>query len=314
MQIIVLSMHRSGSSMVTRLINLMGAYFGPEGTSTGANDENPRGFWERKDIRKLNDEVLFSCHADWYRLSHWDTGRIPDKTLKKFNTEASRIILDMDAHRPWVAKEPRFCILFSLWRRLLEVPVCVHVYRSPLEVARSLKTRNGFPLPFGIALWEYYVLSALKSSRRLPRILVSHEALMTEPVNTTRKLYNQLLDFGVQGLRMPSEREISAFIDPGLWREKQDPERREKDLLTSFQQQLTEAYESGTIFRFFPLPDIDPQTIRILKRHEQEAELKKKYKITPADLSEDMDMSVALHLEIIRRQQQKMKDLLETSP
>ena len=32
MQIIVLGMHRSGTSLVTRLINMMGAYFGPEGS------------------------------------------------------------------------------------------------------------------------------------------------------------------------------------------------------------------------------------------------------------------------------------------
>jgi hypothetical protein len=39
-------MHRSGTSMVARLLNMMGAYFGAEGISTGANRENPKGFWE----------------------------------------------------------------------------------------------------------------------------------------------------------------------------------------------------------------------------------------------------------------------------
>ena len=55
MQLIVLGMHRSGTSVLARLLNLMGAYFGPEGSSTGANEENHKGFWERRDVRNLND-------------------------------------------------------------------------------------------------------------------------------------------------------------------------------------------------------------------------------------------------------------------
>jgi len=64
MQLIILGMHRSGTSMQTRLLNLAGAYFGPEGSSTGANDENPKGFWERVEARRLNDAVLFSTGHD----------------------------------------------------------------------------------------------------------------------------------------------------------------------------------------------------------------------------------------------------------
>ena len=51
MQLLVLGMHRSGTSMVTRLLNMAGAYFGPEGIATEANEENPKGFWERRDVR-----------------------------------------------------------------------------------------------------------------------------------------------------------------------------------------------------------------------------------------------------------------------
>ena len=45
--------------MVARLLNMMGAYFAPEGLSAyGANQENPKGFWERRDVRTLNDRLL----------------------------------------------------------------------------------------------------------------------------------------------------------------------------------------------------------------------------------------------------------------
>ena len=64
MQILILGMHRSGTSVVARLLNMMGAYFAPEGVSNGANEENPKGFWERQDVRALNDLVLHSAGAD----------------------------------------------------------------------------------------------------------------------------------------------------------------------------------------------------------------------------------------------------------
>ena len=69
MQIFVLGMHRSGTSVITRLINLMGAYIGPKELSTGANPENPKGFWERRDVRDENDAVLWSSGADWWRVA-----------------------------------------------------------------------------------------------------------------------------------------------------------------------------------------------------------------------------------------------------
>ena len=69
MQLIILGMHRSGTSVLARLLNMMGAYFGPEGIGTDANDENPKGFWERRDVRSVNDFVLHSVNCDWHKVS-----------------------------------------------------------------------------------------------------------------------------------------------------------------------------------------------------------------------------------------------------
>ena len=115
MQIFVLGMHRSGTSVVTRLINLMGAYFGPEELSTGANPENPKGFWERRDIRDENDAVLWSAGADWWKVADFSLDRVPDDAVGRFNNNVPKILRDLEAHRPWVTKEPRFCLLFPMW-------------------------------------------------------------------------------------------------------------------------------------------------------------------------------------------------------
>ena len=66
-------------------------------------------------------------------------------------------------------KDPRLCLTWPVWRGLLpgDKQVVVYVYREPLAVARSLRKRHGFPLAFGLLLWEHYnrlALTALSDS------------------------------------------------------------------------------------------------------------------------------------------------------
>jgi hypothetical protein len=197
----------------------MGIYFGPEGISTGANEENPKGFWERRDVRNLNDAVLHAVGCDWNRILEFDVERIPQSIVDDFTLHAAKLALEMDAHRPWFIKEPRLCLLLPLWRRVLENPVFIHVYRSPVEVASSLKKRNSIPIEAGLALWEKYVVSAESASRDLPKIIVEHKELVQDPAACVTRLMSELDGHGVRGLRLPSEREISAFVNEDLHRE-----------------------------------------------------------------------------------------------
>lgn len=220
MQLIVLGMHRSGTSSVTRLLNLAGAYFGPEGIATDSNEENPKGFWERRDVRDVCDGLLLGSGFDWWRIAGFEVGKIPEAVRRERMQQFQGIVHRLDAHRPWVIKEPRLCLLTPILRPTLEAPVFVHVTREPLEIAESLAARNGFPLPVGLALWESYTVHARAASADDPRVLVSYGELMDDPVGTTARLVEQLTELGVQGLRLPTEREITAFISPGLHRQR----------------------------------------------------------------------------------------------
>ncbi|MCP4903175.1 MAG: hypothetical protein GY906_39945 [bacterium] len=262
MQIFVLSMHRSGSSVVTRLLNMMGAYFGPEESSTGASHENPKGFWERRDIRNMNDELLRSAGADWDRLGDLDLGLLPDEARERYSSKARALVGDLDAHRPWVVKEPRLCILFPLWRDLLELPVCVLVHRCPVSVARSLKKRNGFPLPISLALWECYVSEALAASADLPRVLVSYEEIMSDSISTVERLYQQLIDLEVSGLRLPGRREINAFLESKLNHHPREDGRDE--LLTDPQKELCRILENGSADDLSEVPQVSSQARELL--------------------------------------------------
>jgi len=268
MQLIVFGMHRSGTSPLTRLMNLMGAYVGIEGSLIGANNQNPKGFWERKDVLELNKQVLSSLGLKWYQVANLDLSQLRSQVLRSFRRQAMEILLKLEPHRPWIIKEPRMCLLFPLWRELLETPVCIHIYRHPVEVARSLHSRNGFPLHFGVALWEKYHLAALANTQGLPRILVSHRLLMTQPVETLRKLYEELVALGGYGVRYPREEEIRAFIDLALYREREqnDPEEQ---LLNIAQKKLLDEFRQGTVFALDPVPQLSAGALEALTTYSE---------------------------------------------
>jgi hypothetical protein len=269
MQILVLGMHRSGTSMVARLLNMMGAYFAPEGISLGANQENPKGFWERKDVNELCIRLLRSANCDWYRISSFTIDKIPSEALEEFRKRARQIILGLDAHRPWFLKDPRLCVLAPLWLELLEFPMCVLVNRSPLEVARSLEMRNGFPLLFGLALWERYNTAALNATRGQQRIQVNHAELRADPVGTVRQLQEKLEELGLRGLRAPSEEEIRAFIDPSLYRAK---EKQIRVQLSPAQRRLRAAFQHGTVLLSKKAIEFSAKSQEVLSQHDRSVE------------------------------------------
>jgi glycosyltransferase involved in cell wall biosynthesis len=267
MQLLVLGMHRSGTSMATRLLNLSGAYFGPEGIATEANEENPKGFWERRDARAICDALLHGSGADWWKASGFDADAIPAAVLDGQLPLLRRLVLELDAHRPWVLKEPRLCLLLPVLRPLLEVPVAVHVTRDPMEIARSLAARNGFPLNVGVALWERYAIGALHGAAGLPWVHVDHRELMADPTGSFHAMVDRLTELGVAGLRRPSSVEIEAFIAADLHRQHARPTEHQ-GWLTPAQVALAEALASGEAFADPGAFELSPATPEVLAAFE----------------------------------------------
>ncbi len=303
MQLIVLGMHRSGTSVLARLLNMMGAYFGPEGISTGANEENPKGFWERQDVRRLNDFILQSVGCDWDKVVDFDLNVLPEAVISEFRKKASALVLEMDAHRPWLLKEPRLCLLLDLWKDLLEVPVCIHIYRNPLEVARSLNSRNGIPIQTGIALWEKYNQSGLDASRELPRFSVSHYKLMQNPVLEVKYIYEQLLGCGVGGLRLPLNTEITSFVSGELYREKFDEDKLSQ-FLNSGQLRMFKAFTNGRIFKRQKNYKLSEGANSVLREYEQN-------EIAAEEAKNAQDLAENVMAELTNQLNQQIKELTQ---
>ena len=216
MQVFILGMHRSGTSALARVLNLMGLYFGEEDAGTGRSSENEKGFWERRDVRMVNDSILFTSKCDWDLLAEFDADRIPSTTRDGHTAAIADLVTKLDAHRPWFVKEPRLCVTFPLWRAALEQPLCIHISRNPLEVAHSLKTRNRIPVRVGLALWELYNVRALQAARELPLLRVTYEDLVDDAERTSETVRLFLTENGSYPIRTLTPRELSGSLDSKL--------------------------------------------------------------------------------------------------
>ena len=117
--LLVLGMHRSGTSALTRILNLLGAEIGDD--LLPAHPDNPAGFWESRDIVLLHDEILATLGSSWD-----DPRPIPDTAFERDgirpHRERLRELLERDFGRSrcFVVKDPRLCRLLPLWLPLLE--------------------------------------------------------------------------------------------------------------------------------------------------------------------------------------------------
>lgn len=257
MQVLVLGMHRSGTSVLTRVLERMGCFTGEPGDFNPPEPDDPQGYHERSDVWQVDEAVLAHLGATWYDLGGFDLAALAPEDRSAFEARAAEVVARLAPHRPWAIKDPRLSLLLPLWRPALEQPFVVLVWRRPLEVARSLAARDALPLPLGIALWELYNLAALAASAGLPRLLLAHGELVAHPAEVAGRLHRALVSAGAEGLAALSEEQVGALVDPSLYRARADAES-EIQHLDPAQARLLEALAEGRAFELSPLPALSP--------------------------------------------------------
>lgn len=181
--IVVLGMHRSGTSSVAGALSRLGVE--PPKTPMAAAQDNPRGFFESRLIGELDDRILDAGGSWWSDWRRFDVDAIDPASLASFRQEiADTVGAEFGDASTIVLKDPRLCRLWPVWEGVLEGMgyrvVQVLPLRSPLEVAGSLKTRNDMPIAQGLALWLRHVLDADRFTRRAERRLIRWSTFMKD--------------------------------------------------------------------------------------------------------------------------------------
>jgi hypothetical protein len=145
--------HRSGTSMLTRLLHEVGLELGPQGDMMPAQPDNPDGFWENLRFVQLNDEVLNAVGAAW-DLPPWQEEIFDQASLQPMRSKAQLLIERFRDKPAWGWKDPRNCLTLPFWQNLLPGLKTIIIVRNPLEAAYSMHKRNGTSYALGLRLWE----------------------------------------------------------------------------------------------------------------------------------------------------------------
>jgi hypothetical protein len=186
MGVYVLGMHRSGTSAVTRVINLLGVPIGRAERLMPVQDDNPAGFWEHLPLMDVNDAVLERLGGTW------DAPTEPDPSFAAAPEFADLVTRARDEFRAtydggrWVFKDPRVSVVLPLWRHAVDTgaspgDVAVIVVRNPLDIAASLARRNHIAVSYTLALWERYTRLILRDAAGLPAYVIDYDALVDDP-------------------------------------------------------------------------------------------------------------------------------------
>ncbi len=248
--LVVLGMHRSGTSAFTGILDLLGVNLGTKMLET--QPDNPKGFFENKYVVLANDCILDTLKASWD-----DTFPLPKNWVNRFADsqllDDIRTFMrdDLVDNQLSALKDPRLARLLPLWLPLfLDQHVTPHfaiVIRNPLEIAQSLAHRNGFSTEKSLLLWMQYMMEAERHTRHRPRGFVRFESLLHDPRQSVAQVFRNV------GLELPHfsghrDKELSQFLDRNMrHHEVSDAELEAQcpKILTGYYRLLCKITESG---------------------------------------------------------------------
>lgn len=217
--IIILGMHRSGTSATTGMLDCLGVTLGKKLYAGHANI-NAKGYFEHSGIADNNEEALLAINSAWDDILPNDPDWWKRKELEHYAKKVEHYFQkDFSQATVWGVKDPRVCRLLPWWIDILNTyrinSKFLIVIRPPHEVYLSLKKRDGFSLEKSYLLWLLHYIDAEYWTRGLPRAFVTFESLVNDPVATFNKI-EQMLD-----LRFPispdqASNSLSQFISKDL--------------------------------------------------------------------------------------------------
>ena len=212
--LLVLGMHRSGTSALTGLLNKLDVYLGSE--LMKANFANQKGYFENNILYKINEKLLAQIGSSWDDI-FYDEEKLD--AIKEIGELKSAIKSEFEYAKSFAIKDPRLALLFPVYKKVLdELDINIKIilpYRNPIEVANSLKRRDGMPLEKGMLLWAYHFLLAEKFSRGHERVFVNFDELISDTSKVVEDLSTKLHINFLDKLSK-NKKEIEEFLEPSL--------------------------------------------------------------------------------------------------
>jgi len=181
-EIIILGMHRSGTSMLSGMLDRLGINMGDD--QPGRQLSNPLGHFEDGDLLNLNELILAKAGGSWHNPP---TAAQINKQAIGLDDRIQKIILEKrlaNQDRSWGWKEPRTSLTISLYLPYLRNPYFIWSQRDVASIANSLWVRNQIPDHKAVKLTEYYqqqVTDFFRVHPELPVLKVTYQDMIDKP-------------------------------------------------------------------------------------------------------------------------------------
>jgi hypothetical protein len=200
--LVVLGMHRSGTSVLMGTLRDAGVHIGQ--VLDSSIEGNRKGLQEAPAVLYMQENLLEASGGSWHA---------PPETVewRELHRSVRDLFIESRAGVPlWGFKDPRTLLTLEGWLEALPHLEPVGIFRHPLPVARSLQRRNGLPLTQGVALWMAYNRRLLAWHRQRPFPLLEFHA---DPRHVRRGL-----DAVLAALDLPLRRQAAeaGFFAPEL--------------------------------------------------------------------------------------------------
>lgn len=217
--ILVLGMHRSGTSALARLLGYLGAALPVDAIE--AHVDNARGYWESAAIVRADDQLLRVARSSWFDPRPLDLSRLDASALRSRRDRIwEAVAAAFGAVRLIAIKDPRQCrFVPTIVETLAEHGVAsraVLMLRAPAAVARSIAARDGTTSAFAHLLWLRHMIDAERATRGLRRAVVDFDTMLADWRGAAARL------LPLTGGTMPegeTAAAIGAFLDPALRRQ-----------------------------------------------------------------------------------------------
>jgi len=204
--IVVLGMHRSGTSAITKSLELLGVGLGSNLHPPGF--DNPKGFWEDRACIDINNQLLELLGSSYDRLNlAWDTipanAKVDNLRMLAIQHITRKLI---ESNGIWGFKDPRTCRLLGFWKEVFLAIECdvgfVIAVRNPASVAASLMARNNIPAEKSYFLWLQHVLPPLNFVKTASHVVVDYDDFLNDPYLQVSRISTKL------GLVLPDRKSL----------------------------------------------------------------------------------------------------------
>lgn len=242
--LLVLGMHRSGTSALTRVLSLLGAAL-PK-TIMPASEANAAGYWEPLPLVILHEQMLEEAGSRWDDFRSFDPESLGPERLAHYRDAIRNTIAEEYADAPlFVLKDPRICRFAPLYESVLaEMGIAtsfVLIHRHPAAVLASLQARDQLEPDYSSLVWLRHDLDAEAATRGKRRVVLSYETLLDDPHACAEHMATDL------DRQWPvSWADAAAQIEPSLSRDLQHhrPTDRSPDQASAVQALVSQAYDA----------------------------------------------------------------------